>query len=211
MREAYASDDDDFGAREPARGKSRRPRALGRLLRFIRHAADYPNRVAGTILIGLVIAICVNALVLQRTRHPAPLFRKTLVWQVSSQSPKPRPTLARAQQSDPIARLLGASAARNGATASEAREAGTTKPARDAISQLLASEAPRSAAETRTVLAAQRALVKLGFVLKPDGIVGAATRQAIAQFEHDRGLPARGELTPKILRELSAQSGVSVE
>ena len=61
------------------------------------------------------------------------------------------------------------------------------------------------------MLGVQHALVKLGFVLKPDGVNGAATRQALEQFEHDHNLPAKGELTPKVLRELATQSGQTIE
>jgi peptidoglycan hydrolase-like protein with peptidoglycan-binding domain len=61
------------------------------------------------------------------------------------------------------------------------------------------------------VLGVQRALVKLGFVLRPDGVNGAATRQALEQFERDHNLPSKGELTPKVLRELATQSGQTIE
>jgi len=50
----------------------------------------------------------------------------------------------------------------------------------------------------------------LGFVLKPDGVAGATTRQAIERYERDRKLPVRGELTPALLRRLGAESGVPI-
>ncbi len=59
-------------------------------------------------------------------------------------------------------------------------------------------------------MAAQRALIKLGYVLKADGVAGAATRQAIERYERDHKLPVRGELTPALMRQLSAASGVPV-
>lgn len=96
------------------------------------------------------------------------------------------------------------------AVASEAKPA----QVRDPITQILKAKEPQqqSGAEpNKIVLAAQRALVRLGFVLRPDGVNGAATRQALEQFERDRGLPVKGELTPKILRELAAQSGQAIE
>ena len=52
------------------------------------------------------------------------------------------------------------------------------------------------------VIAAQRALQRLGFVIRPNGIFDSTKRQAIAQFERDRHMPARGELTAAIKREL---------
>ena len=57
-----------------------------------------------------------------------------------------------------------------------------------------------SAAEVR---AAQRALQHLGFVVKPDGAMTAATRHAIAQFARDRDIASNGDLTPRIQRELA--------
>lgn len=52
------------------------------------------------------------------------------------------------------------------------------------------------------VLAAQRALQRLGFVVRPNGVFDSTTRQAIAQFERERHMPARGDLTAAIKREL---------
>jgi peptidoglycan hydrolase-like protein with peptidoglycan-binding domain len=64
----------------------------------------------------------------------------------------------------------------------------------------------------RHVASAQRALLKLGYgPLKTDGIFGQETRQAIARFERDRRLTQTGELGPRTVRELSAQSGIRVE
>jgi hypothetical protein len=217
LREALARGDHDFTLSEPRRGaKSRhtnRPRRLRRFLHFIYRAADYPNRIAGTLLVGLVIAICVNALLLQQGHHPAPLFHKSVALSVSAPQPIPRAgamaSMAPAETvRDPISQLLQSSPA-----VSEPEKADLPqRSVRDPISQFLKSEATQPSPQpSKTVFAAQRALVKLGFVLKPDGIVGNATRQAIEQFEHDHGLPAHGELSPRILRELVAQSGISIE
>jgi peptidoglycan hydrolase-like protein with peptidoglycan-binding domain len=64
----------------------------------------------------------------------------------------------------------------------------------------------------RLVAWAQRALLKLGYgPLKTDGVFGQETRQAIARFERDRRLTQTGELGPRTVRELSAQSGIRVE
>ena len=53
--------------------------------------------------------------------------------------------------------------------------------------------------------------MKLGYVVKPDGIMHTATRQALEQFERDHNLSPHGTLTPKVLRELGAQSGLTVD
>ena len=80
---------------------------------------------------------------------------------------------------------------------------------KDQIAALLKGDAPAADRSTR-VAAAQRALQKVGFVVKPDGSFGATTRQAIERFERDRGLTVTGDLTPRTVRELSAQSGVVI-
>jgi len=45
--------------------------------------------------------------------------------------------------------------------------------------------------------------------LTPDGVLGNATRQAIARYERDRGLPVRGALTPAVMRRLAAEAGIA--
>jgi hypothetical protein len=61
------------------------------------------------------------------------------------------------------------------------------------------------------VLAGQRALARLGYSVKVDGLMGSGTRQAIERFEQDRRLPVTGELNARTARELSAASGVAVQ
>ena len=61
------------------------------------------------------------------------------------------------------------------------------------------------------ILAGQRALAKLGYGVKPDGVMGAGTRQAIERFEQDRRLPVTGEFSARTMRELSAASGIAVQ
>ncbi len=61
------------------------------------------------------------------------------------------------------------------------------------------------------VLSGQRALAKLGYGIKADGIMGSGTRQAIERFEHDRNLPVTGDFSQRTIRELSALSGIPVQ
>lgn len=220
MREVFADSDDDFDLPAPARRKRRAKDpvdGLRYLARVLHYAAAYPNRIASALLVGLVIAICVNALALQQSRHPAPLFHKSVPLPMPSPTPQRRVSQIQAMKplrplQDPIGQILQSPAQPISEPEISSRrtdEAAKSKPA-DAISRLLDSQATQSTPQpSKAVLAAQRALVKLGFVVKPDGIIGAATRQAIEQFEHDHGLPVRGELSPRILHELSAESGIS--
>ncbi|OYX15231.1 MAG: hypothetical protein B7Z15_01255 [Rhizobiales bacterium 32-66-8] len=62
------------------------------------------------------------------------------------------------------------------------------------------------------ILLVQKTLAKLGYgPLKPDGRPGTETRLAIQRFERDRNLPITGEITDKVVRELSAVSGTAIE
>ncbi|MGO9005959.1 MAG: peptidoglycan-binding domain-containing protein [Beijerinckiaceae bacterium] len=235
MREALARSDHDFVVSEPRSRGAKRRVGLGGFfvgcLRWAYRAAAYPNRVAATLLIAILLAILINALVLQSSRHPAPLFGRSIAVpaapgptaiekhelaaaaSAAAENQKPAP--------DPISQLLKPGTAPHPATSLRKQMnpeavASEAKPAqvRDPITQILKAKEPQqqSGAEpNKIVLAAQRALVRLGFVLRPDGVNGAATRQALEQFERDRGLPVKGELTPKILRELAAQSGQAIE
>lgn len=60
------------------------------------------------------------------------------------------------------------------------------------------------------VLAVQRALAKLGYPVKPDGMMGGETRAALERFEQDRRLPVTGEFNARTLRDLGAASGIAI-
>jgi peptidoglycan hydrolase-like protein with peptidoglycan-binding domain len=62
-----------------------------------------------------------------------------------------------------------------------------------------------------TVLAGQRALARLGYSVKVDGVMGSGTRQAIERFEQDRRLPVTGEFNARTVRELATASGITVQ
>ncbi|NDA47233.1 MAG: peptidoglycan-binding protein, partial [Alphaproteobacteria bacterium] len=93
-------------------------------------------------------------------------------------------------------------------------ETNDIKAARDPIAALIGptstAAAPHSEADKARVQSAQRALIKLGFVLKADGVMGSSTRQAIEKFERDRNLAVTGDLSPKTIKELSAQSRIAI-
>ena len=52
--------------------------------------------------------------------------------------------------------------------------------------------------------------MKLGYVVRPDGVMGTGTRQALQMFEQSRKLSVTGDLNPRTLRELGAQSGIAI-
>lgn len=179
--------------------------------RLFATAWQRPGMLVGGLVIGTAAtAIVVNALGYQSARHPSPIFRK-------------------AEQATAGARGIDGAAAPVPPTRPlSVTPAPLTPPpaprsaARDPIADLIrGSETTGSAPATprdgrlepqRHVASAQRALLKLGYgPLKPDGVFGQGTRQAIERFERDRRLTPTGELGPRTVRELSTQSGVRVE
>ncbi|MGJ0397232.1 MAG: peptidoglycan-binding domain-containing protein [Methylocystis sp.] len=83
--------------------------------------------------------------------------------------------------------------------------------AEKAASAEKAEKAPNSeqpAPVDRGVLYAQRALLRLGYVVRADGVLTGATRRALEKFEHDAGLPAKGKITPQLLKQLATLSGL---
>ncbi len=169
----------------------------GLIRRAVERARSLPPRLwVGAAVSAVLVGIGVNALVLQRERHPAPLFA-------------------------PAPQKPAASAAVEPAAASPAREtqaaapvppvraaASETPPARpsDAIGDLLRADPPADAGQL--VLAAQTALVKLGYSVKADGARGAGTDQALREFEHDHGLAVSTEITPRLVKQLNAAARV---
>ncbi len=155
-----------------------------------------PARVyVGAAFSALLAGIGVNALLLQRERHPAPLFAP------ARRHVLPAPTNASAVRAPASANLAPAASASAQAPPPKF-EGGGEPPIRpqDQIGELLRGE-PRG---DRTVQAAQGALAKLGYSVKPDGVEGAATEEALRQFERTHGLPVTTDVTPHLLKQLTA-------
>lgn len=232
MREALAHSDHDFVVAEHRRRRPAPRQRDGIVLGFLRalarlivRVAAFPNRLLGGLVFALVVAIVVNALLLQHSRHPAPLFRGStsqVQWPVDKSA---QPASASQPNQDQIGQLLRSESTTHAASDSAAQNQPAPAPhpqsaaaphpaARDAIGQLLTSSAPREVAveeKPKTVLGVQRALLKLGFVVRPDGEMGAVTRRALEQYERDHGLSVDGRLTSKLLRRLSAETGISID
>jgi len=65
---------------------------------------------------------------------------------------------------------------------------------------------------SRRVAAVQRALTDYGYgQLKPTGIMGPDTQAAIQKFERARKLPVTGQLSDRLVRELTATIGHPID
>lgn len=62
------------------------------------------------------------------------------------------------------------------------------------------------------IIEIQKALARLGYgPIRIDGRLGAATEEAITRFERDRRLPVTGQISDRVIRELNAVSGLSIQ
>jgi peptidoglycan hydrolase-like protein with peptidoglycan-binding domain len=76
--------------------------------------------------------------------------------------------------------------------------------AADPIAKLVAPSA--------RVTAVQRALADFGYgQIKPTGVFDADTRAAIEKFERDRKLPVTGQMSDRVVRDLSGMTGRPLE
>jgi len=154
----------------------------------------------GAALFAALVGIGVNALLLQRERHPAPLFGYAAP-KVPSAAPAPAPPPPQKPTStEDIAPPAQSSVALPPARPAEST--GSSPPGSDPIAELLAGEPHGDA--SRLTLAAQTALAKLGYPVKPDGKEGSATEQALREFERAHGLPAGTEITERLVKQLNA-------
>ena len=207
----------------------------GLLMRIFLHSPK--DVVAGLLAGGAIIAIITNALFLQAGRHPSPMFGSVVTLPapqaaVANPLPRPRPVeLARSVEVEPPetrpAEVRGtanseprhieikSADSRNSDTVGNLVVKSAAAPAA-APANVMRPPAPIPAtaqsAGARRVAAVQRALTQYGYgQLKPTGAVGADTQTAIAKFERDRKLPVTGQMSDRLVRELGAMIGQSIE
>lgn len=226
MREALAAANHDYILTEPAKAKQRSRRARPEAKRRLAGLSPakmrlFRNVAAGALCVAALGGIAFNALSLQKSRHPAPLFAHVAPAIVAKEPVAAAPVAASPLAAAP-SRTEDVSAAKipveekpSAAPARPTPAAGSDAAPHDAISDLLlgkprepaVAQAPAAALSPRTVMAVQKALIKLGFVLKANGVLGATTHQAIERYERDHHRVSNGELTPAVMRRLSAESG----
>jgi len=156
---------------------------------------------AAAALTAALVGIVVNALALQHARHPAPFFAHT-----PTVAAAPAPASTPPPPAQAAAETTGAPAT-------------PTPPARpvqfsvaaaigdDAIGDMLRADQEQEA--QKRLVAAQAALVRLGYVVKADGEPSAATSTALRDFERAHGLPPSNDVTPRLLKALSAAVNVA--
>jgi hypothetical protein len=71
---------------------------------------------------------------------------------------------------------------------------------------------PNQTPAARRVAAVQRTLTEYGYgQLKPTGVAGSDTQAAIQKFERERRIPVTGQVSDRLVKELTAVTGRPVE
>ncbi len=197
------------------------------------------DMVAGLLAAAAICAILANALFLQAGRHPSPMFGSVVTLPapqaaVVNPLPRPRPVELAARpvdaeppeirpvevrgadpkhveirsadprgdskNPDPLANLVVKST--GAPTAAPANVARPPAPI----------PATAQSAGARRVASVQRALTQYGYgQLKPTGAVGSDTQAAISKFERDRKLPVTGQMSDRLVKELTAMIGHPID
>jgi hypothetical protein len=211
LREALARSDHDFVLSAPARSRTQSKKSPGALALAGAAVLRKPGRMLAVVVFaGALCGIVANALFFQTARHPAPIFHGPVVARPAHPATPPMPAAIPMPPQRPLEKAIAPQQA-NGTSAAPVSGA-PRESTKDQIGALLSGGPTQGASADATprVAAAQKALMKLGYVVKSDGLMGAGTRKAIEMFEQSRKLPVTGELSPRVMRELSALSGVSV-
>jgi Putative peptidoglycan binding domain len=200
----------------------------GLMMRMFLHSPK--DVLAGLLAAAAICAILANALFLQAGRHPSPMFGSVVTLpapQAAAVSPLPRPRPVELVTDPPA---IGPVEARGvDPRNSDSKNAEPKNP--DAMGNLVvrSTGAPTAAsanaarpsapvpataqsAGARRVAAVQRALTQYGYgQLKPTGAVGADTQTAITKFERDRKLPVTGQMSDRLVKELTAMTGHPID
>jgi len=209
----------------------------GLLLRVFLHSPK--DMIAGLLAVAAISAIVTNALFLQAGRHPSPMFGATAsapAPAVANPLPRPRPVEAATRSIE-----LTAADVKAAEPKAESRSEPKAEPKSEVMTNLVtkatapaappAASAPVAAppsavirppapvpvatphtAAGRKIAAVQRALTDYGYgQLKPTGLIGADTQAAITKFERDRKLPVTGQMSDRLVKELSTMTGRAID
>lgn len=195
-------------------------------MRIVLHSPK--DTFAAALAVAAVIAILINALLLQAGHHPSPMFGKTTAVPLAAPSetaallstsplPRPRPSEAAISRAEAAVPDTGPAVTKStdtppstkpvAASRAPAAKHASAQPAaahHDPLGDLITS--------TRRTANVQRALTKYGYgQLKPSGNVGSDTQAAIQKFERERKLPVTGKVSDRLVRELSAVTGQAID
>ena len=205
----------------------------GLAMRMLLHSPK--DMVAGALAFAAVSAIIANALFLQAGRHPSPMFGSVVV--MPPAAPAAVKSVAASAPGRTAARRRRARSANRKPSSSRVPmpkkppSQGSPMPwpicgqvdqraAVRAVPTSLRPPAPipispqrgAQAAGARRVAAVQRALTEYGYgQLKPTGTVGSDTQAAIQKFERDRNMPVTGQMSDRLVRELTAMIGHPID
>jgi hypothetical protein len=233
------SNDEDMPRRRRRRGASavaieaEAETERGLVVRVLLHSPK--DMVAGALAFAAVSAIVANALWLQAGRHPAPLFGTVVNLPAVTSAPanllpRPRPVEADVSELKPTelkaadiraAEPKAAEPKTSDPKTSELKtsdpmgnlvKATSTAPITNSIPRPPASIPGDAASGSRRVAAVQRALTEYGYgQLKPNGTVVSDTQAAIQKFERTRKLPVTGQMSDRLVRELTAMIGHPID
>jgi hypothetical protein len=189
-------------------------------MRILLHSPK--DLIAGALAFAAVSAIIANAMVMQAGHHPSPMFGATVSAPLAAANPLPRPRPVEAALRTADVKLAEVRPAEVKPPAPVSVIAKTTA-APVASANVVRPPAPIPVSSrsdpvgdliiaSRRVAAVQRALTDYGYgQLKPTGTVGSDTLAAIQKFERDRKLPVTGQMSDRLVRELSAVTGRAID
>jgi len=203
----------------------------GLAMRILLHSPK--DMLAGALAVAAIGAILINALFLQAGRHPSPMFGSVVTMPQPSAAvvlPRPRPVELAARSAEPSLfepKPIEIRSAEPKSSEPKASDPKTGDPMTSLVAKSTAAPviatpanvmrppAPIPMAQNagaRRVAAVQRALTEYGYgQLKPTGAIGADTQAAITKFERDRKIPVTGQMSDRLVRELTAMIGHSID
>jgi Putative peptidoglycan binding domain len=184
----------------------------GLVMRILLHSPK--DMVAGALAFVAVAAVIANALFLQAGHHPSPMFGSVFAMPAAGPLPRPRPLEAdvaafeakpaEPKAADPLVSLVKATSAPQAAPSNIVRPPAPIPASPRA--EIIASSG------SRRVAAVQRALTEYGYgQLKPTGTVGSDTLAAIQKFEREHRIPVTGQMSDRLVRELTAMIGHPID
>jgi hypothetical protein len=197
-------------------------------MRILLHSPK--DMIAGVLAFAAVSAIIANAVFLQAGHHPSPMFGSAVAIppELAPASPLPRPRPVEAlrpaepvpaetkpaepKTSDPLTNLVKAISAPPVVPLPPVAPSNIPRPPAP-IPLVSRNETIANPAQAvRRVAAVQRTLTEYGYgQLKPTGTIGSDTQAAIQKFERDRKLPVTGQISDRLVRELSAMTGRPID